>query len=107
METITISKTEYDALRDRAEKTSGTSCGEETTTIPRAEYEKLLQLEQKYVELSKQMEWMMEQMRLMNKRAFGASSEKSKESAYEQLTLFFNEVENHISSRLHPQEKAG
>lgn len=97
METITISKTEYDALRDRAEKISGSSCGEETMTIPRAEYEKLLQLEQKYTALSKQMEWMMEQMRLMNKRAFGASSEKSKESAYEQLTLFFNEVESQMA----------
>ena len=52
-------------------------------TISRAEYE----------ELKSQNEWLMEQLRLLQKKQFGASSEQSKEQLDGQLSLLFNEAE--------------
>ena len=52
-------------------------------TISRAEYE----------ELKSQNEWLMEQLRLLKKKQFGASSEQSKEQLDGQLSLLFNEAE--------------
>lgn len=43
--------------------------------------------------LSRQVDWFMEQMRLIKKKVFGASSEKSGEELPEQLSLLFNEPE--------------
>ena len=55
----------------------------ETITISRAEYE----------ELKGQNEWLMEQLRLLIKKQFGASSEQSKGQLDGQLSLLFNEAE--------------
>ena len=48
--------------------------------------------------LSRQVDWFMEQMRLMKKKVFGASSEKSSEEILEQLSLLFNEPELQLST---------
>jgi len=60
-----------------------------TVTIPKTEYEKLL-IEN--AELTKKVEWLMEQFRLGRHRQFGSSSEKS-EYDTNQLNLF-DEAEN-------------
>jgi predicted phage gp36 major capsid-like protein len=49
--------------------------------------------------LSRQVDWFMEQMRLMKKKAFGASSEKSGKELLEQLSLLFNEPELQLSAQ--------
>lgn len=58
----------------------------ETVTISRAEYDALM-------ELKGQNEWLLEQLRLANKKRFGASSEKTQEELMGQLCLTFNEAE--------------
>ena len=58
----------------------------ETVTISRAEYEK-------YQELEKQYEWLLEQLRVLKSKQFGSSSEKASEEIYGQLSLLFNEPE--------------
>jgi transposase len=58
----------------------------ETVILPRAEYEAL---KAQNAELSQQVKWLMEQMRLARHRQFGSSSEKSE---YDQIN-FFNETE--------------
>lgn len=60
--------------------------GTETITILRAEYESL---KEQNAELSQQIKWLMEQIRLARHKQFGASSEKSE---YSQINLF-NEAE--------------
>ncbi|MFT9056828.1 MAG: IS66 family transposase [Ethanoligenens sp.] len=60
--------------------------GVETVTIPRPEYD---ELRARNAELNRQVQWLMEQVRLAKHRQFGASSEKSE---YDQLNLF-NEAE--------------
>lgn len=62
----------------------------ETITISRVEYD--AQQEQ-IVELKSQNEWLMEQLRLLRKKQFGASSEKSSEDTLEYLGCLFNEAE--------------
>jgi transposase len=70
----------------------------ETVTIPRVEYETLKAgyeaLKEQNAELSQQVQWLMEQMRLNKHRQFGSSSEKSE---YDQLS-FFNEAEANANS---------
>ena len=55
----------------------------ETVTISRAEYE----------DLKSQNEWLLEQLRLANRKRFGASSEKVHEELMGQLSLMLNEAE--------------
>lgn len=59
----------------------------ETITISRAEYE----------ELKSQNEWLLEQLRLANKKRFGVSSEKVHKELMGQLSLTFNEAEAYIA----------
>ena len=47
----------------------------ETVTISRAEYEKLLEIE-------KQNEWLLEQLRVLKSKQFGSSSEKASEEIF-------------------------
>ena len=68
----------------------------ETITITRAEYDALKVLKEQNAELTQQVNWLMEQMRLSKHRQFGSSSEKSE---YDQLD-FFNEAEAAISTRV-------
>ncbi|MDR3296080.1 MAG: transposase [Clostridiales Family XIII bacterium] len=70
--TVTISKTEYDELIAVAAKNK--------------------RLEGDVAELTAKVNWLMEQFRLAQRRRFGASSEKSEGSEYEQMNLF-NEPE--------------
>ena len=58
----------------------------ETVTISRAEYDS-------FMELKSQNEWLLEQLRLANKRRFGTSSEKVQEELMGQLSLMLNEAE--------------
>jgi len=64
----------------------------ETVTISRAEYEELTAAKSQVAELSQQVQYLLERMRLAGKKQFGASSEQSKYDAPEQLSLF-NEAE--------------
>lgn len=65
----------------------------ETITISRAEYE----------ELKGQNEWLMEQLRLLKKKQFGASSEQSTGQLDGQMSLLFNEAEAYTAP-LGPQK---
>jgi len=67
----------------------------ETVTISRAEYE---ELKAQNAELSQQVQYLLEQMRLARKKQFGASSEQSRYDAPEQLSLF-NEAEFFADAR--------
>ena len=62
----------------------------ETITISRAEYD--AQKEQ-IAELSQKVDWLMEQLRLLKRKRFGPSSEQAKEQLEGQLSLLFNEAE--------------
>lgn len=63
---------------------------DEMVTISRAEYEAL---KAQNADLSNQIEWLMEQMRLTRKKLFGSSSEKTQEEVMDQLSFLFNEAE--------------
>ena len=58
----------------------------ETVTISRAEYDRFLELE-------KQHEWLLEQLRVIKSKQFGSTSEKASEEICGQLSLLFNEPE--------------
>ena len=51
----------------------------ETITISRAEYEGLQAQKEQISELSQKVDWLMEQLRVLWKKRFGASSEQTKE----------------------------
>ena len=55
----------------------------EMVTIPRAEYE----------EMKSQINWLMEQLRVIKSKQFGSKSEKASEQVEEQLSLLFDEAE--------------
>lgn len=67
-----------------------TTSNAETETVSRAEYDALL-AENK--ELSRNLKYVMEQMNLLKKKVFGASSEKASVLDLDQMSLFFNELE--------------
>ena len=76
-----------------------TSTGE-TVTISRAEYEKFLGQEQQLLaqnerleKMERQVELLVEALRLARHKQFGASSEKSEDTLTEQLSFLFNEAE--------------
>lgn len=71
----------------------------ETVTISRAEYEKLLEIE-------KQNEWLLEQLRVLKSKQFGSSSEKASEAIYGQLSLLFNEPEVYAEDTAEADEPA-
>jgi len=62
----------------------------EMITISRAEYDAQ---KARITELENQVEWFMEQLRLLKKKQFGASSEQAKEQLDGQMSFLFNEVE--------------
>ena len=68
----------------------------ETVTISRAEYE----------DLKAQNQWLLEQLRLVRRRKFGASSEKASEEVYEQLSLLFDEAEVYASKAAERENEA-
>jgi len=64
----------------------------ETITISRAEYDELLAAKAQASELAQQNNWLMERLKLNNKKLFGSSSEKTEQEDSDQLCLF-NEAE--------------
>ena len=74
----------------------------ETVTISREEYESLKKANE---ELSKQVQYLMEQIALARSQRFGSSSEKSKfDDGSEQLSFLFNEAEVYAASSVLPKE---
>ena len=74
----------------------------ETVTISREEYESLKKANE---ELSKQVQYLMEQIALVRSQRFGSSSEKSKfDDGSEQLSFLFNEAEVYAASSVLPKE---
>ena len=74
----------------------------ETVTISREEYESLKKANE---ELSKQVQYLMEQIALARSQRFGSSSEKSKfDDGSEQLRFLFNEAEVYAASSVLPKE---
>ena len=69
-------------MKEQTQETRNTG----TITISRAEYDALM-------EAKSQNEWLMEQLRLLKKKQFGASSEQTKEPLDGQMSLLFNEAE--------------
>lgn len=65
----------------------------ETVTISRAEYEELQAQSKRVSELESRVDMLMEALRLAQHKRFGASSEKSEDALYEQLSFMFNEAE--------------
>jgi transposase len=74
----------------------------EMITISRAEYEAL---KAQNTEQSRQIEWLMEQIRLTRKKLFGSSSEKTQEEVMDQLSFLFNEAEAYIKPEKPEPEK--
>ena len=66
---------------------------EEMISISRAEYEEFQAQKARLSELEKQVEILMEAIRLSRKKQYGSSSEKSYEDGMEQLSLLFDEAE--------------
>lgn len=66
---------------------------EEQVSIPRAEYETLLSAQAECSELSKKLDYLMGQLRLLKRKTFGVSSEQATEQLVGQLSLLFNEAE--------------
>ncbi|XWX61201.1 IS66 family transposase [Desulfitobacterium sp. AusDCA] len=64
----------------------------EVVSISRTEYNEYLSLKTQNAELSRQVEWFLEQLRLARQKRFGSSSEQSKYDVWEQPNLF-NEAE--------------
>lgn len=64
----------------------------EIVTISREEYNEYRSLKTQNAELSRQVEWFLEQLRLARQKRFGSSSEQSKYDGWEQPNLF-NEAE--------------
>lgn len=70
--------------------TTSTTENEEQISISHAEYDALLAERN---ELSKKLDYLMGQLRLMKKKVFGTSSEQASEELVGQLSLLFNEAE--------------
>jgi transposase len=66
----------------------------EMMTISCVEYNALRKENER---LSRQVDWLVEQMRLARKKVFGASSEKSREELVGQMNLLFDEAELHLA----------
>lgn len=84
----------YNLSMEMTDKTDSSNV--EMVTIPRAEYESM----------QAQLDWLMQQMRLMKKKAFGASSEKSREELTGQMNLLFDEAELHLAIERKEEESA-
>ena len=80
------------------EQTSNT----EMVSISRAEYEEFQAQGARISALEKQIELLMEAVRLSRKKQFGSSSEKLLEDGYEQLSMLFNEAEAYLPA---PEKK--
>ena len=71
----------------------------EMVTIPRAEYDRFLEIE-------KQNQWLLEQLRVIRSKQFGSTSEKASEEVVGQLSLLFNEPEVYAEEEKGAEEPA-
>ena len=71
----------------------------EMVTIPRAEYDRFLEIE-------KQNQWLLEQLRVIRSKQFGSTSEKASEEVVGQLSLLFNEPEVYAEEEKSAEEPA-
>ena len=73
----------------------------EIVMVPQAEYEELLSQYKKLTTWVEQLEaqnrWLLEQLRVIRQRKFGASSEKASEEVVEQFSLLFDEAEVYVA----------
>ena len=76
----------------------------ETVTISRAEYDALIAAREECAELSKKLDYLMGQLRLLKHKTFGASSEQATEQLMEQMSFLFNEAEAWASTEDSPAE---
>lgn len=67
--------------------------------ISRAEYEKFIAERAYITQLEEQNHWLMEQMKLLNRRQFSSSSEKASDEVMKQMSLLFNEPEAYVSAQ--------
>ena len=74
----------------------GQTSNTEMVSITRAEYEKFQAQGARISALEKQIDLLVEAVRLSRKKQFGSSSEKLTENGYEQLSLLFNEAEVYL-----------
>ena len=70
-----------------------TSNTKENIVISRAEYNTLLAIQAEHAELNQKLDFLMEQIRLLQHKRFGSSSERSREEILGQLSFVFNEAE--------------
>lgn len=67
--------------------------------ISRAEYEKFIAERAYITQLEEQNHWLIEQMKLLNRRQFGSGSEKASDEVMKQMSLLFNEPEAYVSAQ--------
>ena len=77
-------------MENREMQTSNTA---EMVTISRAEYERFQKQAQVITGLTLQNEWLLEQLKLSQKKLFGCSSEQAEQMVMEQLSFTYNEAE--------------
>ncbi len=87
------------------EKEKITTSNAETVTISRAEYGRLQAQRERVSALEKQVEILMEAIRLARHKRFGASSERIDDDGMEQLSLLFDEAE--VYAEQEAKEDAG
>ena len=81
--------------------TTRTAAKDERSFIPRAEYDALLAERN---ELSKKLDYLMGQLRLLKQKTVGSSSEQATEQLVGQLSLLFNEAEAWMPKEERPTE---
>ena len=77
-------------MEQQTNTATATVTATETVTIGKAEYEALLASREN---LQSQVDWLTEQMRLLQKKQFGSSSEKCMDLNFPEQLSFFNEAE--------------
>ena len=82
-----------------------TSNTAEMVTISRAEYERFQKQSQVITGLTLQNEWLLEQLKLSQKKLFGRSSEQAEQMVMEQLSFTYNEEEAYASGTKAAAEK--
>lgn len=89
-------------MENREMQTSNTA---EMVTISRAEYERFQKQAQVITGLTLQNEWLLEQLKLSQKKLFGRSSEQAEQMVMEQLSFTYNEAEAYASGTKAAAEK--
>ena len=88
-------------MKNEMLSTTRTAAKDERSFIPRAEYDALLAERN---ELSKKLDYLMGQLRLLKQKTVGSSSEQATEQLAGQLSLLFNEAEAWMPKEERPTE---